>query len=311
MQSALLPIAIGALLGKTTNKKAGKEQFQAVKGRKKKDGTTGKAYIRKKAKRNSVRTLASVGGTLLRVLETSNMIQLPVRRSELTYEVALSPLMSVLIDTPGRVASAFLLSFDRHGLTLSDLTIDDGLLEETGLSFELPKLYATVSIRADRFEIRFASMDATADQAQEILRGIWQAFASVSPEAQTTSHSLLFEIDCEPPESYRSILERFCPSCPSLPDGTAAAVVYYLPEDRSHGFQPRINRLATPRFCNLSGSTERKVASHRRKRKESGLQSLAANIPPHSLVRSGAPRLRMRPDVQLEGVREQEWLSRN
>jgi hypothetical protein len=42
--------AVGALLGSTVKKKAGKEQFQAVKGRKRKDGTTGKAYIRKKAK---------------------------------------------------------------------------------------------------------------------------------------------------------------------------------------------------------------------------------------------------------------------
>jgi hypothetical protein len=40
-------MAIAALLGGVAAKK-GKEDFQAVKGRKKKDGTTGKAFIRKK-----------------------------------------------------------------------------------------------------------------------------------------------------------------------------------------------------------------------------------------------------------------------
>ena len=46
MPIPLIPIAIGALLGSAGNKK--KEDFQAVKGRKRKDGTTGKAYVRKK-----------------------------------------------------------------------------------------------------------------------------------------------------------------------------------------------------------------------------------------------------------------------
>lgn len=53
MPLPLVSLALGALLGSSTKKKAGKEQFQAVKGRKKKDGTTGKAYIRKKAKAKS------------------------------------------------------------------------------------------------------------------------------------------------------------------------------------------------------------------------------------------------------------------
>lgn len=44
----LIPLAIGALFGKT--KGAKKDDFQAVKGRKKKDGTTGKPYVRKKRK---------------------------------------------------------------------------------------------------------------------------------------------------------------------------------------------------------------------------------------------------------------------
>jgi hypothetical protein len=50
MPLPLLPLAIGALFGNASKKKEGKEQFQAVKGRKKKDGSTGKAFIRKKAK---------------------------------------------------------------------------------------------------------------------------------------------------------------------------------------------------------------------------------------------------------------------
>jgi hypothetical protein len=50
MPLPLISLAIGALLGGAGSK--GKKDFQAVKGRKKKDGTTGKAYIRKKAKKS-------------------------------------------------------------------------------------------------------------------------------------------------------------------------------------------------------------------------------------------------------------------
>lgn len=50
MPLPLIPIAIGALFGKAATKKEGKEQFQAVKGRKRKDGTVGKAYLRRKPK---------------------------------------------------------------------------------------------------------------------------------------------------------------------------------------------------------------------------------------------------------------------
>jgi hypothetical protein len=50
MPLPLIPLALGALLGKAATRKKGKEQFQAVKGRRRKDGTTGKAYIRKKPK---------------------------------------------------------------------------------------------------------------------------------------------------------------------------------------------------------------------------------------------------------------------
>ena len=49
MPIPLVPLAIAALFGSAASKK-GKKDFQAVKGRKKKDGTTGKAYIRKRAK---------------------------------------------------------------------------------------------------------------------------------------------------------------------------------------------------------------------------------------------------------------------
>jgi hypothetical protein len=51
MPLPLIPLSIGALLGGAATKK-GKGDFQAVKGRRKKDGTTGKAYIRKKAKKS-------------------------------------------------------------------------------------------------------------------------------------------------------------------------------------------------------------------------------------------------------------------
>ena len=53
MPLPLIPLAIGALLGKAATKKTGKKDLQAVKGRKKKDGTTGKAYIRTKPKKKS------------------------------------------------------------------------------------------------------------------------------------------------------------------------------------------------------------------------------------------------------------------
>jgi len=49
MPLPLIPLAIGALFGASGNKK--KSDFQAVKGRKKKDGSTGKAYVRKKKSR--------------------------------------------------------------------------------------------------------------------------------------------------------------------------------------------------------------------------------------------------------------------
>jgi hypothetical protein len=49
MPVPIIPIVVGALLGKDSGK-SDKNDFQAVKGRKKKDGTVGKPFIRKKAK---------------------------------------------------------------------------------------------------------------------------------------------------------------------------------------------------------------------------------------------------------------------
>ena len=49
MPIPIVPFALGALLGKAGSKS--KDDFQAVKGRKKRDGTRGKAYVRKKAKK--------------------------------------------------------------------------------------------------------------------------------------------------------------------------------------------------------------------------------------------------------------------
>ena len=48
----LIPLVLGILAGKSANKTKAeeKEQFQAVKGRKRKDGTIGKAYVRTKPK---------------------------------------------------------------------------------------------------------------------------------------------------------------------------------------------------------------------------------------------------------------------
>jgi len=49
MPIPIIAMGIAALLGGAATQKT-KKDFQAVKGRKKKDGTTGKAFIRKKSK---------------------------------------------------------------------------------------------------------------------------------------------------------------------------------------------------------------------------------------------------------------------
>jgi hypothetical protein len=166
------------------------------------------------------------------------MLQLRADRSELTYEATLAPSLAALIDTPGKVASALITEFDPLDVSLSDVSLDEGLLEDRGLSCEVEKVDASIVLRADRVEVRFFSIDETqAEATTQVMRGVWKAMASTSPEVAAQSHSLLFEMDCKLPiGSYRGALERFCKPHASLPKGTETAVVYYLPRDSSQGF---------------------------------------------------------------------------
>ena len=50
MPLPLIPLAVGALMGRAGKKKEGKEQFVAVKGRTRKDGSVWKARNQKEAK---------------------------------------------------------------------------------------------------------------------------------------------------------------------------------------------------------------------------------------------------------------------
>lgn len=50
MPLPLIPLALGILFGSAAKKKEGKEQFVAVKGRKRNDGSIGKATIRRRPK---------------------------------------------------------------------------------------------------------------------------------------------------------------------------------------------------------------------------------------------------------------------
>jgi len=166
------------------------------------------------------------------------MIQLRVHQFGLTYEMALSPPVSTVIDAPGKLTSALVSQFDRFGLSLSDVTIEDGPVEDKGLSCEVEELDASIVLRADRFEVRFLSIEETGDEAAvETVRGIWEMLLTSSPDMIPKSHSVLFEIDCEAMGgSYREILENFCRTHQNLPEGTETAVVYYLPQDGSQGF---------------------------------------------------------------------------
>src|SRR5947209_13383982 len=128
------------------------------------------------------------------------MIQLRIHQRALTYQVALSPPVAALIDEPGRLASALVSQLEHFDLGLSDVSVDDGdgSLDDKGLSCELEKFDASMLLRADRFEIHFFSMEATEDEkATELIRGTWHVLNSISPQINATSHSLLFEIDCE------------------------------------------------------------------------------------------------------------------
>ena len=166
------------------------------------------------------------------------MLQLRAHRSELTYEATLAPSLAALIDTPGKLVSALICEFNHLDVSLSDVSLDEGPLEDRGLSCEVEKLDASILLRADRVEIHFFAIEETpVDATTQIMRGVWKAIASTSPEVTAESHSLLFEMDCELPiGSYREALERFCKPHESLPKGTETAVVYYLPQDRSQGF---------------------------------------------------------------------------
>jgi hypothetical protein len=165
------------------------------------------------------------------------MLKLHVLRSELTYEAALSPALAALIDTPGKVVSALLSEFDHLDVDVSDVNIDDGPLEDKGVTCEVEKLDASIVLRAGRVVIRFFAIDETGDDAAEAIRGVWKAIASTSPEANPKSHSLLFEMDCALRSgSYSAALEQFCRPHENLPKGTETAVVYYLPQDGSQGF---------------------------------------------------------------------------
>jgi hypothetical protein len=165
------------------------------------------------------------------------MLQLRVHRSEQTYEAALSPSFGAIIDTPGRVFSALLSEFDHLDVGVSDFSLDEGSLEDKGLSCEVDKVDARVVLRADRAEIRFFAVDETGHGAIEAIRGVWKVLAFTAPEVTAKSHSLVFEMDCELPSgSYRGALEQFCRPHENLPQGTETAVVYYLPPDASKGF---------------------------------------------------------------------------
>lgn len=162
------------------------------------------------------------------------MLQLRVHRSELTYQAALMPSLAAVIDTPGKAVSAFLSEFDRLDVDISDISLDDGPLEDKGVSCEVDKLDASIVLRADRVDVRFAGFDKIGGAATEAMQAVWKAIASVSPEAAAKSHSLLFEMDCAIPEgSYREALDPFCRPHESLPKGTETAVVYYLPKNAS------------------------------------------------------------------------------
>ncbi|MGO9274071.1 MAG: hypothetical protein ACLQOO_28180 [Terriglobia bacterium] len=162
------------------------------------------------------------------------MLQLRVHRSELTYEATLWRPLAAVIDTPGKAVSAFLAEFDHLDVGISDLSLDDGPLEDKGLRCEVDKLDASIVLRADRVEIRFASIDKTGDDATGAMQAVWKAIAATSPQAAAKSHALLFEMDCAiPGGSYRGALDQFCRPHENLPEGTETAVVYYLPQDAS------------------------------------------------------------------------------
>ena len=166
------------------------------------------------------------------------MVQLQIQRSGLTYEAALGSCFGMLIDSPGRVLSAVLAEFANYDVAVSDLSIDGGNLEDRGISCEVEKLDASVTLRTDRVEIRFFDIEDTGDDtAAGVLQAIWKAIRVAAPEIAPRSHSLLYEMDCELPDgSYSKALKPFCAPPEMLPPGTETAIVYYLPPDTARGF---------------------------------------------------------------------------
>ena len=166
------------------------------------------------------------------------MIQLRVHQSEVTFGTALSPPVPALVDSPGKIASILVSHLDKFGVSLSDITVDDGLLEDRGLSCEVQELEASVLLRADRVEIRFSSIEDTEGEiASTVVQEIGRLVTVVSPDVIARSHSVLFEIDCEALRStYRGVLEKFCQPPGSFPKDTETAIVYYLPGDGEKGF---------------------------------------------------------------------------
>jgi hypothetical protein len=167
----------------------------------------------------------------------AKQLHLRVRQSAVTYEAAFAQAFAAAVDAPGKVAAAFLSWLSHFGVALSDVDLDEGSLEDRGVSCEVAEAGAEILLRADRFEIRYAEADEAGESAAELIRSLWHALIAISPEIEARSHSLLFEMDCElGPESYGAALETYCTPYPGLPKGTETAVVYYLPADKGLGY---------------------------------------------------------------------------
>jgi len=166
------------------------------------------------------------------------MFHLRVHQCGLTYQGELSPPVPVLIDAPGNLASALVAKFEDRGVGLADLRINEGGLEERGLTCEIGELEASLSLQADLIELRFSSIESTGDaRATDAIRSVWQVLSATGPVTSAKSHSLLFEFDCEAVAgSYQRSLDGFCRAPESLPAGTETAVVYYLPREDSRGY---------------------------------------------------------------------------
>ena|SRR5216683_2540335 len=65
------------------------------------------------------------------------MLQLRAHCADLTYSATLAPSLAALIDTPGKLASALISEFDHLDVSLSDVSLDEGPLEDRGLSCEV------------------------------------------------------------------------------------------------------------------------------------------------------------------------------